>query len=906
MKTFTKLFFISVTLMLVTCLTNAQQQIPFEGLFSQGEGIASWNADGSGPEPAATGHINPNTGTPSTYYSASRDYVTGNPDHAGAHFLPEITGFPTFLQALSDHGFTCDQVKIKLSLATYEEDIEGLDWLNMGEEYYANCYGSQLSIELAGVPLFSGFVSFINHHRTGATNYWYNQTAYVAITDVSEGSSESLVAEAFLSDLNGKELHFYFESEVAGFINSQGRDGYILNALNGIISVGNPTLPFQGLYADHEGSAAWDADGTGPEPYGNGHQNMLYYCASVDYDDINPSPDACLAHFLEGSTGFFNTLLQMQYRGYDIGELKVKMGLASFGPDVMGEDWGVENGHHWVHEYNNVFTFEINGEPILYLMQDTMKMVSFNTYWDLNTSVGKVYDISQNASTNAQFVAQSFLKDLGTHYLEFSVYDLNLAGSFSGNGRSGAYYQISDGALTGVHEQATFIPEGPVSGNWTAENSPYYVDGHLTVENGETLTIEPGVKVAVRGPYHFEVQGCMKAEGTAEENIVFTRSNPILWWDGINYNGNMSAVIMPSVYDHCIFEYGYAQSSGAELNSGGAMAIMDHDSVSVKNSIFRHNKANIGGAYPPSGGAVVLDNSDLFLQKCIFYGNHAEYGGAIMVYDHSDPIISNCLFYDNWAEYGGAIAFHLHSDGVVLNNTFADNFAELYGGALYFYSDSNPEIINTILWGNAADGLGNQVYGSIPYSSPGFYYCDIEEGQAGFEGQIGGDYLYNIEYDPMFSGNEVYPYSLLNNSSPCWNAGTPDTSALFVAYNQYLPETCLCDSTRIADGCIDIGAYEYPLILGISKHVLTSGEVFSTYPNPFHENLTISFTNENRAAVQIELYNSMGKKVENVFEGHLNAGVQNINFQTTHLNPGIYICIFKSGDQVISQKLIRQ
>ena len=294
------------------------------------------------------------------------------------------------------------------------------------------------------------------------------------------------------------------------------------------------------------------------------------------------------------------------------------------------------------------------------------------------------------------------------------------------------------------------------------------------------------------------------------------------------------------------------------------------------------------------------------VSKCIFYENEAEYGGAFFSYENAEPVVSNCLLYNNHAYYGGAVALYEYCNGVFINNTIADNSAN-YGGAFYFYYLSNPEIINSILWDNEAT-IGDQVYSSTSaVSHPGFYYCDIEGGQAGFGGsQINGDYLFNVEDTPLFSGDEVNPCSLLNNSSPCWNAGTPDTSALFIAYNQYLPETCLCDSTRIADGCIDIGAYEYPLILGINKHILSSGKVFSTYPNPFHENLTISFELENAALVYIEIYNVVGESVDVVSNTNMKAGKHTLNRSIPSLPEGIYFCRMQVGGEVFTQKIVKQ
>jgi hypothetical protein len=888
---------------MATSFLIAQSQIQFEGLYSQGEGAVGWNADGSGPEPAAIGHNG------IYYYTASRDYVDSG-SSSGGRLLENINGFPLFAEALVDNGYTPDQVSFTFGLADMGDDIQGIDWFSIGSVNYSNFYPIIIRMYLAGEPMISAIGNY-GIYIVGA-GLQEMETGFLKVDDVSAQSSVpvQLIAAAFMNDMEGEELKANIQVDFAAELTGNGRLGGYFDAVC-TFTKGLPTLPMQGLHAENEGIAGWNADGTGPEPYGNGHSDVVYYSASVDYDDINPDPDACLAHFLEGSTGFFNTLLQLQYRGLEIGDLKLKMGLCSLGSDVEGEDWGYENGFHWLNEYNNLFTIEINGEPILEVLQDTNRMTFINpgtVTWSAKSSVGKVYNISENASQEAQYVAQSFLRDMGTHYLATDVTDISYLGPMPpGNGRSGVWYELVEGAMIGVHEKATFIPEGMLSGTWTAENSPYYVDGHLEIANGETLTIEPGVKVAVRGPYHFEVQGCVKAEGTTEENIVFTRSNPNLWWDGFDYDGTPNTND-PSVFNHCIFQYGRAQGEG-EYASGGVFAVRDYDNIEIYNSTFRHNLADMEDpSYASCGGAIALWNSNPFIQKCVFYDNYAlDYAGAILVYAGSEPIISNCLFYENESEYGGALAFYENSNGVLIYNTLADNYAYYGGGGLYFYMQSNPEIINTIIWGNEANN-GSQIYSSYNSSSnPGFYYCNIEGGQAGFGGsQINGGYLFNIEDDPLFSGDEQNPYSLLNNNSPCWNAGTPDTSALFVTYSQYLPETCLCDSTRIADGCIDIGAYEYPLYVGISEHILSSGKKISTYPNPFHQSFTISFKLENPARVSIEIYTVEGEKTETIFDGQLQTGEQSINYQTTPLKPGIYFCIIKSGDQVVSKKLIKQ
>ena len=623
MKTFTKFSIVLMAVFLVVSLTHAQQQIPFHGYVSQGEGIAGWNADGSGPEPAATGHQVPAPGFANQfYYGSSHDFISGNPDDACFHFTSNMTGFPLFEQALTDNGFTPEQVKCKYGLTSLENDVEGLDWFFMDGWAYSNYYNIYCIFELDGEPILAGYMDWANMYINTNGGNWEVESAYVPLKNIaSSGSIHFDVAQAFVNDLDGKEVKTYYQATFGGqYISGNGRSGAYYNVINGMLTVGNPTLPWQGLYSDNEGSAAWNADGTGPEPYGNGHDNMLYYSASVDYDDINPNPDACLGHCLEGSTGFFNTLLQLQYRGFEIGDLKMKLSMTSLGPDVEGEDWGLtQNGEDWVNEYNSRFTIECMGEPILEVLLDTNHMVYVNQpvgIWELTSSVGKLYNISDGQSEAAQAVAYSFMRDMGTHQLLSKTPILQYVDgpSVYGNGRSGVFYEVVEGYIHGVHTRATFVEEGPVSGNWTMENSPYYIEGPVTVEQGETLIIEPGVRVATRGAFPVTVQGNVVAEGTDEQTILFTASNPNITWDGLDYEGENIVSDEASVYNHCIFQYGRAQSGG-EYNSGGAFAVRDFADLEIYNSTFRHNVADIYSAsLATCGGAMALWNADSLIQ----------------------------------------------------------------------------------------------------------------------------------------------------------------------------------------------------------------------------------------------------------------------------------------------------
>ena len=146
-------------MLLTTLLTNAQ--IYVQGVAADHEGFAVWDADGSGPEPEGYGHTYL-SGANVGYYGSSRDYAGIDPDPGAAmcHFLDNISGFPLFVQALADNGFTPGQVQVKSSLFSMKDDIEGEDWFQIGDLDYYNRYDGYYCIELNGDSMISGYVYY--------------------------------------------------------------------------------------------------------------------------------------------------------------------------------------------------------------------------------------------------------------------------------------------------------------------------------------------------------------------------------------------------------------------------------------------------------------------------------------------------------------------------------------------------------------------------------------------------------------------------------------------------------------------------------------------------------------------------------------------------------------------------
>lgn len=307
--------------------------------------------------------------------------------------------------------------------------------------------------------------------------------------------------------------------------------------------------------------------------------------------------------------------------------------------------------------------------------------------------------------------------------------------------------------------------------------------------SGSSYTLKEGVKI---------FGGFLGVEtGFTERNLTHKAT---LQGNGasviVNNNNGLTAA---SVIDGFII-------TGGNNNSGGGGA-MDNTSVSltIRNCVFSTNTAQLAGAihnYNASSPTII---------NCVFSGNSATSagGGAIYNMNLSNPVMINCIFSGNTGSLGGAIYNNFNSSPVITNCVIYGNTAG-QGGAMYNFS-SNPIITNTIIWDNIAysDGNGMFNYSSVPIVS----YSDMQDGAAGGNG--------NISLDPLFTDAANGDYSL-KSTSPCINAGTPDTTGLQIGNSDIAGEL------RIAGTAIDMGAYEFqgatvPVQLSRFTGILQSG-----------------------------------------------------------------------------------
>jgi len=347
-------------------------------------------------------------------------------------------------------------------------------------------------------------------------------------------------------------------------------------------------------------------------------------------------------------------------------------------------------------------------------------------------------------------------------------------------------------------------------------------------------------------------------------------------------------------------------------NNGGAVAIFESSPV-IRNSFFVDNHAQ------NSGGAIsIFMNSNCEVTTNLFAGNFADYGGALQIQSNCNPTLTNCLIYSNVAyEEGGGADLEDNCQATFINNTIVGNFA-LFGGGIDVEVNSSPVFRNSILWGNTAFVDGPEVHLFSEDSDPDFYYCDLKGGVDSIGTWYGGSiyltyegtYENNIDADPDFYDLGDYKY-LLNDGSPCIDAGDPQT-----IYNDLEDPNNPGQALWPSKGTLhnDMGVYGGPYALNLETvSAVEENQPFSTvsqvdqficYPNPVGEMINISYRNNRSQHVLISITDLYGREITTLLNNNQVPGKYTYSALIDFVPNGIYFCIVKVGDYILTSKLV--
>jgi hypothetical protein len=275
------------------------------------------------------------------------------------------------------------------------------------------------------------------------------------------------------------------------------------------------------------------------------------------------------------------------------------------------------------------------------------------------------------------------------------------------------------------------IPGGFVSGNWTLAESPYNIEGDITIHADSILTIEPGVEVIFQGLYSLQVNGALAAIGTEIDSISFSAVDTSVGWRGIR----LSADADSSWISYTSIRYGrntdgggiYCPTPKAEIthclitqniasNKGGGICIDRGSSVDlplINNCVITRNSARLGGGLYYKAMAMNISDCVISFNSASDVSEQANGGGLYLDGWFASSIqISNCMIENNFCDtdpadptpdygLGGGIYIKMSNVGGVLisNCRIETNWSTRSGGGL-FSETAGIDVTNSTINGN--------------------------------------------------------------------------------------------------------------------------------------------------------------------------------------------------------------
>ncbi len=406
-------------------------------------------------------------------------------------------------------------------------------------------------------------------------------------------------------------------------------------------------------------------------------------------------------------------------------------------------------------------------------------------------------------------------------------------------------------------QSQTIIPGGYVSGVWEAANSPYIIQGEITVHRDSALTVEEGTVISFYDSAFLKVEGYLKAVGTATDSIIFRSAQNS--WLGIRFQQTDTAYNDNLLFYYCVFRDAIGSPTHPD---GGAVSIHNRDDISIFFSSFIKNTAmhNGGGMYLENadiqiknlefignttsfspetykGGALYIIDSQMILENIFFEGNESVVAGAIYS-DNTSLEIRNSSFVRNTSQGGGG-ALVCHNSGIygIRNCLFERNSAGGSGGAIAILERINAHITDCIFIDNSASSeqyiaAGGGVFITINNNEANFTNCKFSSNLSSHYGGAVHAASYTNYVNCLFTNNEagsgpdhgggaVFSYGSINNLMNCTfsgNRGAEGSTIMGLDAEIGLINSIIWDDTISSVSKIFLSSYDDPT----SIHVTTS------------------------------------------------------------------------------------
>jgi hypothetical protein len=187
----------------------------------------------------------------------------------------------------------------------------------------------------------------------------------------------------------------------------------------------------------------------------------------------------------------------------------------------------------------------------------------------------------------------------------------------------------------------TIFVSGHITENTTWLADTVKIAGDITIDNGKTLTINPGTYLQSQGYYKFVINGCIKAVGTQSDSIIFTIKDTTGFsnysstsgsWDGF-YFMNTPITNDTSEFEYCNVKF--CKKPVGSLGNGGAFSITNYSKIKIIHCTITKNFCT------NEGGALCCIESDPVIKHTTFKNNECYYHGGAVCYFNDSIVLTN-------------------------------------------------------------------------------------------------------------------------------------------------------------------------------------------------------------------------------------------------------------------------
>lgn len=435
----------------------------------------------------------------------------------------------------------------------------------------------------------------------------------------------------------------------------------------------------------------------------------------------------------------------------------------------------------------------------------------------------------------------------------------------------------NDGTLSGNSHHV--VVASSLSGN-------VVLDG-FTITGGNATDQAGGIEILFCSPTlsNLIISGNSALGGTAQGGGLWNfLGNPVL--NNVTFSDNHASGFGGGMYSsngtpsltNCTFAGNSGSNGGGMYNSGNA---------SISNCAFTGNTAvNGGGLYNDGSSVPTLTNT-------VFRNDTASSMGGGLYNNGNTLTPQNILFDGNHAASAGGGLVE-SGNSTYANITAYGNTSHL-GGAFYVFGSGSPSIVNAIFWNDSATSKGAELYGQAS-GNVTISYTIVQGGVAGGGVLSDGtgsflDGSHNFDLDPLFTDSSSHNFTL-TASSPAIDSGKN---------NGVTAASDLAGNSRISDGTVDIGAYEYqgaPLAVEMTNVIATPSQngVRLQWSTASEAN-NYGFDVERRAIGDFGFSIVDWKKVGFVTGAGTSAGPRTYSFLDSGVAPGSYDYRLKQVDR---------